>query len=110
MQNLIVHALDRGASDIHVESFEDNPDFIFVCDDIPVLVYEHTGEASSGHNAGQRLARLACAMEEAGLVMDRKLRSLTLWNHELLKGVWSNDKLSGGSPEALWRLVWPWAG
>lgn len=41
----------------------DRPDIVLLRDDVPVLVVEETVEVPSGHNVGQRFARLAAAAE-----------------------------------------------
>lgn len=41
----------------------DRPDIVLAADDEPVLVLERTVEVPSGHNVGQRFARLAAAAE-----------------------------------------------
>ena len=41
----------------------DRLDIIFLLDDKPVLVLEKTEEVPSGHNVGQRIGRLARAVE-----------------------------------------------
>jgi hypothetical protein len=42
----------------------DRPDIILLNNDIPVLVVEKTREVPTGHNVGQRVARLVRALEE----------------------------------------------
>ncbi|MCL2755524.1 MAG: hypothetical protein FWE45_00530 [Firmicutes bacterium] len=41
----------------------DKPDIILTCNDEPVLVIEKTSEVPTGHNVGQRFARLVRAVE-----------------------------------------------
>ncbi len=41
----------------------DRPDIVLLADDLPILVVEETVEVPSGHNVGQRFARLAAAAE-----------------------------------------------
>jgi hypothetical protein len=41
----------------------DRPDVVLLADDRPILVVEETVEVPSGHNVGQRFARLAAAAE-----------------------------------------------
>jgi hypothetical protein len=41
----------------------DRPDIVLLADDRPILVVEETVEVPSGHNVGQRFARLAAAAE-----------------------------------------------
>lgn len=41
----------------------DRPDIVLLSDDRPILVVEETVEVPSGHNVGQRFARLAAAAE-----------------------------------------------
>src|SRR4051812_41904760 len=41
----------------------DRPDIVLLCDGRPILVVEETVEVPSGHNVGQRFARLAAASE-----------------------------------------------
>src|SRR4051794_3543893 len=43
----------------------DRPDIVLLQNDRPILVVEETVEVPSGHNVGQRFARLAAAAEHA---------------------------------------------
>lgn len=47
----------------------DKPDIIVLVDDIPVLVLEKTSEVPTGHNVGQRFARLVKGIEEGILTI-----------------------------------------
>lgn len=47
----------------------DKPDIIVVVDDTPVLVLEKTSEVPTGHNVGQRFARLVKSIEEGILTI-----------------------------------------
>jgi hypothetical protein len=57
--------LQRGANPAIVDSLiaYDRPDVILVADGRPVLVIEKTREVPTGHNVGQRMARLVRAVE-----------------------------------------------
>lgn len=47
----------------------DKPDIIVLVDNIPVLVLEKTSEVPTGHNVGQRFARLVKGIEEGVLTI-----------------------------------------
>jgi len=58
--------LDRGKNKPPIVNeliIYDRPDIIFLLDERPVLVLEKTEEVPSGHNVGQRIGRLARAVE-----------------------------------------------
>jgi len=55
----------RGGNPIVIDNLVayDRPDIILLCDGIPVLVIEKTREVPTGHNVGQRFARLVKSAE-----------------------------------------------
>lgn len=56
---------NRGKNEAHIDNLltYDKPDIILTIDDKPVLVLEISSECPTGHNVGQRFARLAKAIE-----------------------------------------------
>jgi hypothetical protein len=61
----MVRMKNRGANAAHIADLlaYDRPDIILVADGKPVLVVEKTREVPTGHNVGQRMARLIRAVE-----------------------------------------------
>ena len=61
----------RGQNPHHIEKLlrYDRPDIILVEDEIPRIVLEKTREVPTGHNVGQRFARLVNAAEEGVMVI-----------------------------------------
>lgn len=57
----------RGSNPSHVDNLirYDRPDIILLADDKPVMVVEKTREVPTGHNVGQRIARLVRAVESS---------------------------------------------
>lgn len=55
----------RGTNPAYIEPFitHDRPDIVLVADGSPVLVLEKTREVPTGHNVGQRMARLVRGVE-----------------------------------------------
>jgi hypothetical protein len=58
---------DRSSERLETALSYDRPDIVLVADGIPILVIEQSEEVPSGHNVGQRFARLA-ASARAGAV------------------------------------------
>lgn len=56
----------RGTNPKHIEQLikYDRPDIIFCHKNKPLLVIEKTREVPTGHNVGQRIARLVCSVEQ----------------------------------------------
>lgn len=59
----------KGANPSYIERFlrYDRPDIILVIDKEPKLVIEKTSEVPTGHNVGQRFARIANSAEEGAM-------------------------------------------